>query len=435
MTDTARRQDLSRGPAQLAWALAASLVLGHALPATAALGDGFKVGAGRLKLGAELSGRYDSMAAAGLVGTTDNGTTQAPGDGIGLVRGVFAFDLPSDSLKVNVSGGLDYNQYMSLVANMSAFSFVGLNLNGALNYTSGQYGIDVSEILNRSDRVNNPLFAVGVLGLSSLTKARGWYKPGGGAIEVGGYYELGRDVYTAQVTTSGDETIDNCSENSCNPALAAAYNAWLHRVGVDAKWRFLPKTGLTLEANYGFKSYEGSTNLGANAPTSAQPIRVLAGFGTLLSTRYSFSLKAGYSGILFTGANESLHTFAGQAEFGYRISDTLTTRVGFMRLNEPVAGPFGYFTDNRVYGEVKGQFNRLVLTGLVSVDLITFGLTANRDDTNVNMVVSGDYNVLEWLRITARAGLASRSSTGSSVAVAYADFNRWEMAVGAAALF
>jgi len=418
----------------MAWALAACAVLAHATPASAALGDGFKVGGGRLKLGAELSGRYDSMAAAGLVGT-DTGTTQSPGDGIGLLRGNFAFDLPSDSLKVNIAGGVDLNQYMSLVANMSAFSFVGLHLNGSLNYTAGQYGVDVTEALTRSDRVNNPLFAVGVLGLTNVTKARGWYKPGGGAIELGGYYELGRDVYTSQVTATGSDVIAGCNENSCNPALASAYNAWQHRVGFDAKWRFLPKTGVTLEANYAYKSYEGSTNLGANAPESAQPLRVLAGFGTLLSTRYSFTLKAGYSGIIFAGSSESLHDFAGQAEFGYRISDTLTTRVGFARFNEPVAGPFGYFTDNRVYGEVKGQFNRLVVAALLSLDLVGFGLTANRDDTNVNLLLTGDYNLLEWLRITSRLGLANRSSSGSGVAAAYADFNRWEIAVGVAALF
>ena len=64
-----------------------------------------------------------------------------------------------------------------------------------------------------------------------------------------------------------------------------------------------------------------------------------------------------------------------------------------------------------------------------------FGLTANRDDTNVNLLLTGDYNLLEWLRITSRLGLANRSSSGSGVAAAYADFNRWEIAVGVAALF
>ena len=118
-----------------------------------------------------------------------------------------------------------------------------------------------------------------------------------------------------------------------------------------------------------------------------------------------------------------------------RVTDTLTTRAGFVRTNETVAGPTGYYVDNRVFAEAKGQFNRWVLSGLASLDFVSFGADAARQDTNVNLGVTGDYNILEWLRATGRFGVSHRSSTNSSAVSAFGNFNRWELGAGVAALF
>lgn len=434
MIHEVRRQNRTIQPAGalFAWVVFTAFALA-ALPARANLGDGFKVGPGRIKLGLELNGRYDSMAAAGLV-SSDGTNVSSPGDGIGLMRGTFQLDVPSGSLKFSLGGGLDWHNYLSLNANMGAFSYLGANLNGTLAYNANNaWGVDVTESLSRSDRTNNPLFSVGVLGMQNNTRVRGWMRPGGGAIEVGGYYDLGLDVYSPQVSESEGAKYESCpaSDSSCNPLLAGAYNGLLNRFGVDAKWRFLPKTGVTLEANYGYKSYLFGTSVGG--PQSAQPIRVVAGFGTLLSTRYTFSLRLGYGGILFDGTTATRNNVLGQAEFGYRISETLTARAGYIRNDEPVAGVNGYFSNNRLYVDARGQFNRLVLSGLMSVDLIAYGASA-RQDSNLSLGLTGDYNILDWLRITSRASLSTRGVSGIET-TAFSDYTRWEAGLGVAALF
>lgn len=431
MTDFGRGQRRwGRGLQGFAPVLVAA-VLAWAPAAHAKVGDGFKVGPGRIRLGLELNGRYDSMAVAGLVGANGGGNVASPGDGIGLLRGGFQLDVPWQNVKLNLSGGLDWNNYLSAFADTHAFSFLGANLVGAAAFNpGGAFGVDVAETFNRSDRTNNPLFAVGVLGLSSATKVRAWGKPGGGAIEVAGSYELGVDAYSPQVSAGTSDLYKACPEDpQCNPLLAAAFNSLLNRVGIDAKWRLLPKTGLTFEANYGWKSYlYGSSLAGTQA---ASPIRAVLGFGTLLSTRFTFALRAGYGGIVFAGAAPTRHDVIGQAEVGYRVTETLAARVGFLRSDEPVAGASLYYADNRLYADFRGQFNRVVASAIASVDFVSYGGTA-RFDTNFGAGVTADYNINDWLRLTSRLAMTTRGVSGGP---ASSDFTRWEMGLGGAALF
>ncbi len=403
--------------------------------AHAKLGEGFKIGPGRLRLGLELSGRYDSMAVGGSA--SGSGTTiENPGDGIGLARGTFALDVPGEFFQAKLSGGIDWNQYLGLNADTSAFSFLGANLTGGLNVNpKGSYGLDVTEQLTRSDRTNNPVFAVGVLGLSSSTRVRGWGKPGGGAIEFGLNYELGLDAYSAQVAALNGATYRSCPEGdlTCNPEQASAFNALLNRVGFDAKWRLLPKTGITLEANYGWKSYlAGAT--AANAQ-DASPLRAMVGFGTLLTTRLTFNVKLGYGAVLFSGGGATRHNFLAQTEVGYRFTERLSARVGYARFDEPVASAALFFTDNRAFVEFRGQFNRLVTTATASLDLLGYGGTqSDRTDFTVGLNGLAEYHFNDWLLANLRLGLTARTTSLSSGSDAY-DFARWEGGLGAAVLF
>lgn len=402
-------------------------------PASARPGDGIKMGPGRLKLGVELETRFDSQAGTGAYTTVDS-----PGDLLGVGRGVFQLDAKGQNTTVNLAGGLDWNQYLGLVARGTrGLSFLGADLAGGVYVNpSGKVGLDLTTRLHRSDRVTNPVFGLGVLGLTNENQARVRFRPGGGAIELGASYRFTADIYARQALPNDPRAPSGlCSADpSCNPDLAAAYNTLGHRVGVDAKWRFLPKTGLTLEADYGRNDYtwgsEFTTNVGA------RPIRALAGFGTLLTTRLSFALRAGYQGMIFVNdALPMLHSWLGQAELGYRLTETFQLKGGFDRSFTPVGGAHVYYVDNRIYGELSTQLSRLVLTARTSVDLIGYGGGA-RSDLALTGQLRADLHATNWLRFMLGAGGSARAVSGvaKSADSAY-DYGRWELIAGVGTLF
>jgi hypothetical protein len=426
---------LGRGPAVL---VAAALALVPAL-AAAKPGDGLRLGPGRLKLGAELDGRWDSFVGAGQFGLiNDTRVVKDPGDGIGRARGVFSFDLPGQAFRANFSGLADWNQYLGLVANTRTLSFFGANLAGGMQVNpNGHVSFELSENLSRSDRAVNPVFGLGVIALNNATQARLRFRPGGGAIEAGLSYNFGLQVFSPQVFLGrGEPSLIGCPNEACNPDLAAAFNSMDNGIGADVKWRFLPKTGVTLEANYGFRTYLFGNEFVPNVP--AQPLRIVGGFGTLLNTRLSFAIRGGYQAMFFQNLpDETLHTWLGQAELGFRLTETFQLRGGFQRHFEPVGGTARYFGTNRVYLEFKGQFQRLVLTALGSVDVITFG--NDREDLALALGGRAEYHLNGWLRLTAALSAISRTSTLGNFEFergqALFSFTRWEASTGVATLF
>lgn len=417
------------------WLAAAMAAIGALLPtpAEARLGDGLKVGPGRLHLGVEAEARYDSLVGAGAFGV-DNGANELnPGDGIGRLRGTFLLDVPGQNVKINFNGVLDWNQYLGLFVNTSALSYIGASVTGGVSFNpSGALGLDLTETFSRSDRSSNPVFGVGVIGLNNGTRARVRWRPGGGAIETGLAYDFGADIFSPQVTPAGGATGICAQDPSCNPDQAAAFNALSHRFTLDGKWRVLPKTGFSLETSYGFRSYLFGTEYIANVGVS--PLRAMLGFGTLVSTRFSFSVKGGYQGMFFDNvAVTPVHSWIGQAELGFRLTETFQLRGGFIRSFEPVGGVSHYFNDNRFYVDFRAQFSRLLLSALGSVDVIGFG--DGRADFVASVGTRAEYNVSDWFRITGGLAYMNRVSNESESGESKYTFDRFEISAGLATLF
>jgi hypothetical protein len=417
-------------PSLLALLVAGALLLPGAVMARP--GTGVQTDAGRLRLGVELGGRWDSMAVAGLTGNVGGGSTTSPGDGIGLVRGRLSLDTAGPRSKLKLTGQLDWNRYLGLQANTTAFSFIGAQLDGGLDWTPGAHGgLTVTESLRRSDRLANPVFTVGVIGLSNTARARVWAKPGGGALEFGGGLETVVDVYGPQVTPGGSDRYRDCGEDPvCNPLLAAAYNALLNRVFLDAKWRVFPKSGFTAEASYGRRSYLYGSFVANTA--ALRPVRALAGFGTLLSTRTSFALKGGYGGLAFEDGRAMVHDWLAQAEAGYQLNETFSLRGGWVRTNEPVAGANLYYRDARGYAEATAKLARLTLTGQGAVDDVAYGGSVRRD-RNLSATGSAEWRTTDWFTLTLRGSVTGRDISGVTTAVS--PFTRWDLGLGAAVWF
>jgi hypothetical protein len=395
-------------------------------------GTGLETKAGRLRLGVELGGRWDSMAVAGLTGMVGGGATESPGDGIGVVRGRLSLDRAGPRTKLRLTGNLDWNRYLGFQANTTAFSFIGAQAEAAFDWTPGTHGgLTLTESLRRSDRMANPVFTVGVLGLSSTTRARAYAKPGGGALELGGGLETVVDVYGPQVTPGASDNYRDCGQDPlCNPLLAAAYNAVLNRAFVDAKWRVFPKSGFTAEASYGRRSYMYGSFVANTA--ALRPVRALAGFGTLLSTRTSFAVKAGYGGLAFEDGRAMVHEWLAQAEAGYQLNEQFSLSGGWVRTNEPVAGANLYFRDERGYVEASAKLTRVTLTGQASTDLVAYGGTPRRD-RNVAATGSAEWRTTDWFTLTLRGSVTGREIAGVSPVAA--PFTRWDLGLGAVVWF
>ncbi len=411
----------------VAWGLLLAAPAASARP-----GTGARTEAGRLRLGLELGGKWDSMAVAGLAGTLGGGTARSPGDGIGLARGRLSLDSAGPRTRLKLSGNVDWNRYLGLVANTSAFSFIGAELDGVLDWTPGAHGgVTVLETLRRSDRLASPVFTVGVLGLTNTARARAYARPGGGALELGGGVETVVDVYAPQVTPGGSDRYRDCGEDPlCNPLLAAAYNALLGRAFLDAKWRVFPKSGFTAEASYARRTYIYGSYVANTA--ALRPVRALVGFETLLSTRTSFAVKGGYGGLAFEDGRAMLHDWLAQAEGGYQLNETFSLRGGWLRNNEPVAGANLYYRSVRSYAQGSARLARVTLTGQGAVDLVSYGGSA-RQDRNLSATGSAEWRTTDWFTLALRGSVTARDIAGVSPAVT--PFTRWDLGLGAGVWF
>lgn len=423
-----------------------------ARPAEAKLGEGIKVGEGRVRLGVDTDARYDSLAGVGPYGVNGRtGTLDDPGDLIWRLRGVLQYDSPGEVVRSSATANVDWNQYLGLIAATGPLSYLGASVNAAVGVNpNGGLGLDAAGSFTRSDRLSHPGFGIGVLSNQGTFKLRPRWRPGGengGAIELGASYAFAVDAYSPQLVGQDPRGVIGCQGvPECVANLASGFSSLTNRVGFDAKWRILPKTGFTFEADYGFRNYlfDLAPPAGGNPVQNveAQPIRAQVGFGTLLSTKFFFALRAGYGGLLLgvdrSGAQVAdQHTVIGQAEMGLRINETIQSRIGFLRSLEPIGGEGHFYSSNRVYVDFRAQFARLVTTAAVSVDLIGYGgALAGRSDQNLVGSLRGDYNLSDWLRIYAGAGAFLRNVDGQAVAGVEAfKFARFEITAGVGTLF
>lgn len=431
----------------VAFALAAG-VFALAAPAEAKLGDGIKMGPGRLRLGLELDARFDSMAGLGPYPDARGRLVRDPSDLIARARGVLRYDArpgaEGSGVRASVFASGDWNQYLGLIAETQALSFPGAHVDVlVITNPGGEFSFETAVGFDRSDRLRHPAIATGALSNAGSLKLHPRWRPGGGALELGASYSF--EAEGLQPFGTVPSATGGAIENS--PAAVSALSSLTNRVGIDAKWRFLPKTGLTLDADFGQRNYWFPTTA-AGQPLGSipgQPIRATLGFGTLLTTKFFFNLRLGYGGILFPerapGNVEvpALHDVIGQAELGVRVTETFQVRGGFVRSNEPIALDVYYSTSNRAYLDFQAQFSRLVTTAGVSLDFLGFGGRAERrTDQAVSGAIRADYNTLEWLRIFAAASANLRASQGvstsASVPSAY-NFGRFDFTAGVATLF
>jgi hypothetical protein len=405
-----------------AWVLGLLGLLGPGVawaqePPIASGGNGFKVGDGRLHPFFDLELRLDSA-----VGYFPDPTTPDPNDLTATLspelvlrlRPGLKLEVPSSKMALNASGRLEYVRYTGLLTQQSTYAS---HLEGAADVTAhfnpqGQVSFILADQFIRSDQTRNAALGAGVLSLFNELRASVPIRPGGGAIEITPKAAWGVEFFDP----IGLATPVGCVEGVCDPVTVDAFDYTNLNGGVEARWRFLPKTALVLDANLDLRSYLQDT-----ASPDALLLRAMAGLAGLVSSKIAVTAKAGW-GYNLSGTAGS--TFIAQLEGNYLFSPTMTFKGGYVRMLNPVAS-YGLFQDNRGFAEARALFGgKMVLHGYLAADFLSFyDPTRPRSDTLLTLDVGPEYQFKPWLVGAAGYLLSSRSS---SVTGAGLNFTRHE---------
>ncbi len=400
-------------------ALMLGALLGTSAYAQVAKAPGIKIGEGRLHPFIELDGRYDSVAGYFQLDENSSVITASP-EVILHGRGGLRFELDTPSTLVKFNGSGEGLWYTGLLTKGLSTSLSRAQANVALDTRFNRDGaveVQLGDSMTRSDRTQNPLSGIGLLSLFNNVYLAAPIHPGGRALEVTPRVGWTVEFFEAISPVLPPGCVEGTS--TCDPKMVFLMNYNNVAFGLNARWKFLPKTAIVLDANLDWRTYfagAGSTN-----PLSTV-LRVQGGLAGLISPRISVTLLAGYSGDL---ANNLIHTVIGTAEFAYTVSELTRLVIGYMRNAVPVPSA-GTMLDDKAYlrGGIGFAGGRLVFNAMVAADYLTFFSPTRRNDFVVSGTVGPTFSVNSIFDIGAAYTLSYRTS--SVAALSTVNFLRHE---------
>ncbi len=379
---------------------------------------GIHLGEGRLHPFIEVDGRYDSLV--GFFDRNAAGQLLPSADIIIHARPGLKFDLQNPSTYVAFNGSGEYLFYTGLISpgarNLSRFQ-ANVSLDARFNQ-DGAVEVTLGDTLTRSDRTQNAAVGVGVVSLFNDVRLGVPIHPGGRALEITPHVAWQIELFDPLL--SG--TVSGCTTSTditCNPLLVSKMNYSNVNFGVNARWKFLPKTALMVDVATDVRTYF-DPNPALNAPGTL--FRAQAGLVGLISPRISVTLLAGYGGDF---AGKKLNTVIGNAELGYTPTEMIKLALGYLRTAIPVPA-FGALIDDRGYlrGTVGLWAGRLTFTAQVSADYLSYYSTAPRNDFTLGGNVGVTFAVTSWFDTGLAYNVGFRTS---SVTVASVNFVRHEV--------
>jgi hypothetical protein len=291
-----------------------------------------------------------------------------------------------------------YRAYLSDNQNVKEQSNV--DLDGGLNLVINPKGRVKATIADEYVRTVQPQNQEGpgsYIRDYNVASARLDVAPGGGMLAFALGYSFTMDYWEDNLTSLGAGS---------NP------NYYAHSIGLDGKWKFLPKTAVVLNVSQGIVSRPDLVIGGVEHPSS-YPLRVEAGLLGQLTYRLSATVKAGYGNSFYQSAlgrpspasfNNALVT----AELRWQIATTGALTLGFSRnFFDSIWSDF--YTDNRVrlrydhmiYSRIllhlDGGYTYRQYTGL---DSTIWGITS-RNDHVLEAHAGVDWRIKEWLFVGA----------------------------------
>jgi hypothetical protein len=366
--------------------------------------NGLKVGEGRLHPFVDVEPRLDTAAGFFPSGGGGNPSLNPSPEVVMHLRPGVKFDLPSNAVAIDFAGALEYLYFTGLI---TPGSYVASRLEGAANLNAtvnrqGSVELQVGDDFAYSDKTRNLALGVGALSLFNEARAQLNIRPGGGALEISPRGSFGLEQFRplSLVAPAG------CNVASCNPANVPRMNYQNFRGGLDARWKFLPKTAIVIESSFDARQYPDAT---FNQP--ALLLRVVGGLQGLLTTKIAVVAKAGWGYDFATPAvaGNNANTFIGHVELSYLMTEASNFKVGYYRTLEPTP-VYQTSRDDRIYGDARMLLSgRLALRAYAAFDLIAF-TGQPRSDIAVTFDPAAEYQILPWLYAAAGYTLTTRSS-------------------------
>jgi len=386
----------TRLPALLGCACAALIVAG-AGRICEARGLGIKAGEGRLHPAIDLDLVYD---------TNPGYFADDPiSDLVLRIRPGLTLTFPSEMVSFELNGRVGYDYYFgvdqSRTSDLSTFAGeadmqVGFNPEGQVSFFiednfSRTGDPRYTSLSGRFDRTDNE------------AKARLQIKPGGGALMFDLAYGFFIDWFDEQGGTESE-----------------ALSSYGHRAYFSGKWKFLPKTAVSVDFDADIRRYPNSYSTG-DKNMDVNAIRATVGLLGQISPSIAISIKAGYGDSLLPDRadypGDNYRSVVGQAEMTFRGTTTFL-QVGYTRNFQPVV-LFAWFGQDRAYARLRQQIaGKFTISLDISYDYLSYGSGVSQDtrdqgDRSDHLLSGGvefDYHILDWLEIGLAYGIQARFS-------------------------
>jgi hypothetical protein len=371
-------------------------------------GPGVLVGeSARLHFLFDVEGRYDSLAGQGGIGANTTTPVFDPAEIILHFRPGLKLSAPGNKVDFEAAAALDWTRFTGWLNPTQELSYLGATAGATLEMgRGGPVSFLLGEQFNRSDRTTNPALGLGAITNANNLGARLTVRPGGGAIEAGAGYDFSLESYESyRPNTPGTPTDPNV-----DPTKFGQFGSQTHRLGLNARWRFLPKTAVTFDSSWALRVYDSqSTNI------STKPLRAELGIAGLLTEKVRITLRGGWLKT-FADAGNEFSGPVGELEVGWNPTETAGFTVGILRSAEPVSSAFGWYDDFRAY--VSGRLalgGRLALTASASLDRIGFANAvaggSARVDTQGSLQAALDMEMFRLLHAVLGGVVTTRNST------------------------
>jgi hypothetical protein len=385
----------------------ALLFVALAAPSAAAAEDnGFKVGEGRLHPFLDIEGRYDTNV------KFSPSSASSEGDLILHFKPGFELNVPGQAATVDLKAEGDWAQYTGIqdsslrdLSHLFGDATLSLGVN-----RSGAVGLELSDSFRRSDR--SPSLSIGSAVVSNFNDLglKIPIRPGGGAliIGVGGDWQL----ETFEPFIAGAPAL--CPDASCDPGKVSSFAYNNFTAGLDARWKFLPRTALVLDANYLFH-----IPFNPNVSVSVSGLKTMAGLAGLVSTHVATTIKAGY-GDTFGSAGVSYRTYLANAEIEYLTQGVAGVRAGYIHTWAADPGTaLALYGIHRAYLDARVFLaGRLTIHALAGADYLSYVLSSG-STVLLHVEPSADFEVAKWIYISAGYAFTSRGADFNSSSPSY----------------
>ncbi len=424
----------------LAAAVALLLALGSSAAAQDAVveGPGYKVGEGsvlHLLLGAQ-SGvvsnvfyEEDSGRTAGLIHlqTSLDLATLPPErlgetDGLGEADGNPPTAPPKAEFRLGL--GLDYREYLSTAPKVRAQRDLGVDFHGTYEGNpAGKLGFIIDDQFIRAIAPRNFESPESLDRDINHATAGIIYRPGGGALEIGGRFENIVDVFESSQSSFA--------------------NRMHNLIGLRAEWQFLPITRFSFDGSFGFFGGLGA----ASTKVSSLPLRLQLGVATLITQQFSVRARAGFGkgwyaeGPDFTGALVA-------AELGIRYSPVGRVLLSYQHDYKDSINA-NFYGEHQARLALNQQIQRVLVTAGIEgrlrtyegipMEVVPVGMDTTRTDIIFAVTAAARYVIRDRYSLTGDYRLSSVQTdfryVADNVPSEDPSFVRHELMFGARAAF